>query len=211
MRSLTLFACSALLLQAEIVDRVAIVVGKQVITELQLDEELRIAAFLNRQAVERNLKERQAASDRLIQQILVKREMDLSHYPLPDEADVDQYLDQVRAQFGADGLFDKKLADYGLSLTTVKEHLVLQLMTLRFIEFRFRPDVDISEADIDARYKQEVSTWKETHSGPVPPLDTLKESITKTLVEERIDEALGTWLEETRKQVNIAYLDKTLI
>jgi hypothetical protein len=42
------FAC--LLLpgaRAEVLDRIAIVVGRNVITELQIDEELRVTAFLN--------------------------------------------------------------------------------------------------------------------------------------------------------------------
>ena len=45
----------------------------------------------------------------------------------------------------------------------------------------------------------------------MPTFESQREAIAKALAEERVDEALGTWLGETRKQVNIVYLDKSLI
>ena len=86
-------ACSLLPLHAEIVDRIAITAGRQVITELQLDEELRVVAFLNHQPIARDANARRAAADRLIEQLLIKRDLDLSHYPPPSPADVDDFME----------------------------------------------------------------------------------------------------------------------
>ncbi|MBV9158725.1 MAG: hypothetical protein JO097_20865, partial [Acidobacteriaceae bacterium] len=81
MRSLLLLACFFGPLPAEVVDRIAIIIGRNVVTELQIDEELRVTAFLNNQPVTRDSATRRAAASRLIAQLLVERDMRLSHYP----------------------------------------------------------------------------------------------------------------------------------
>lgn len=198
-------------LRAEIVDRIAITVGQQVITELQLDEELRVTAFLNRQPVARDPDARRAAADRLVEQLLVKREMDLSHYPLPDAADVSDYLEKIRAAFGTDPQWNHELAVNNLSENTLRDHLALQLTTLRFIELRFRPDIGVSDADVGNYYERQMAAWKANHPGAAPPtLAASRESIYKILIEARTDQVLNAWLEESRKQLNIVYLDKSL-
>src|ERR1700761_5966011 len=121
-------------LRAEVLDRIAIVVGRQVITELQLDEELRVTAFLNGQPIARDTAARRAAGGRLIEQLLVRREMEVSHYPLPEAADVSKFEEQVRAAVPRSTDFAVALRNYGLTDEILREHLLLQLTTLQFIE-----------------------------------------------------------------------------
>jgi hypothetical protein len=191
-------------------DRIAIVVDRQVITETQLREELQVTAFLNRQPVDTGVEARRAAADRLVEQELVGREMRLSQYPLPSEDDVNELLEAQRRQFGGAALFDKELERYGLDAGILRRHLRFQLMTLRFIEFRFRPDVQITDADITRYYEHQMQTWKQSHSGPQPGIEESRASIEKALSDQRVDYARSSWLEETRKQVDIVYLDKDL-
>ena len=139
--------CLSLCLQAEIVDRLAITVGKQVITELQLDEEIRVTAFLNHQSLSRDPETRRAAADRLIAQLLIQAEIQLSRYPSPTPEDIDQYFEQIRTQFGSAQLLKAALGKYDLTESTLRAHLALQLTTLRFIEYRFRPDRGSSGSD----------------------------------------------------------------
>lgn len=210
MYRLFLFGCLALSLHAEVIDRLAITVGQRAITELQLDEELRVTAFLNHQTVVRDLAARRAAANRLIEQLLVAREMELSHYPLPDEQDVNEYLEQIRNGFESTDAFAQALGAYDLTEPTLRDHLALQLTTLRFIEYRFRPDFAISDSDIQSYYERQASAWKTTHTGVPPSLEASKESIRSALIAKRTDEALDAWLQESRKQANIVYLDKSL-
>ncbi len=210
MHRLFLIACVVLSLRAEVIDRLAITVRHQAITELQLDEELRVTAFLNHQPVVRDLQARRAAAGRLIEQLLVAREMELSHYPPPDPQDVNDYFEGVRKGFDGPGAFENTLRQYDLTEPTLRDHLALQLTTLRFIQYRFRPDFAISDTDIQSYYEHEVAAWKASHAGPPPALDTSRESIRTALLEKRTDDALDAWLEETRKQANIVYVDKAL-
>jgi len=190
--------CLAGSLGAEIVDRLVVAAGQQTITQLQLDEEIRVTALLNRRAVARDLETRRAAADRLVEQLLIRREMEQSRYPLPGQGDVDLYLEQIRAQNGGETGLAKALAAYQLTENTLRQHLESQLVTLRFIEYRFRPDAEVSDEEIEAAYKGEAGKT------------ATRESIRNTLMEARTDAALNAWLAESRRQVNIVYLDKTL-
>jgi hypothetical protein len=210
MRSLSLIVCLLLPVRGEIVDRLAVAVGSQIITQLQLDEELRTTAMLNHKPVVRDLEERRAAADRLVQQLLIRLEMDLSRYPLPAAKDVDKYLEQIVESNGGSAEFEKTLRSFNLTTETLRLHLELQLTELRFIEYRFRPDASVSDADVEAAYQRQVNSWKQTHTGEPPTLDASREPLRALLVEERTDAALNTWLSESRKQVALVYFDKTL-
>jgi hypothetical protein len=210
MYRLLVITCMLTPLQAEVVDRIAVTVDQQVITELQLDEELRVTAFLNHQPIARNLDARRGAASRLIQQLLVRREIELRHFPLPAPNEIDKFVDQFRTSLPpAD--FGPSLRQYQLTEAILREHLAMQLGTLQFIEFRFRPDLEISSVEIENYYQREISKWKAEHPGAPPPtLAESKESIQNVLSGQRTDDALDTWLQERRKQASIVYLDKSL-
>ena len=211
MRVIFVLVCALLPLRAEIIDRIAITAGPQVITELQLDEELRVAALLNHQPIDRSVSARRAAADRLIEQLLIKREMDVSHFPPPQPGEIDRFVEQVRTAIAATGNFDETLRRYNLSESVLREHLAMQLTTLQFIEFRFRPELGVSPADIETYYQGELARWRAERAGAKPPtLAEEREPIRHKLAEQRTDQALDAWLAESRKQVAIAYLDKTL-
>lgn len=195
--SALLMAIFARLQQAEILDRIAVTIEQQAITESQIDEEVRVTAFLNRQAPQWTIDMRRAAADRLIQQYLVEREMKLGRYPAPGNEEVEKYLAGLRETFGGAAAFRKSLASAGLDTDILKKHLAFQLITMRFIEYRFRPSFEISPQEIEAYQKREKQSVS-------------REAARELLIQQRTDEILSTWLEESRKQVNIVYLDVAL-
>jgi hypothetical protein len=210
MRVFCLIACLLFPAHGEIIDRLAITVGNEVITELQIDEELRVIAMLNHEPVVRSLDARREAADRLVEQLLIKLEMELSRYTLPDASEVDKYYLQIEEANGGAAEIAKTLRSFNLTTEILRSHLELQLTELKFIEVRFRPDVTVSDADVEAAYQRRIAAWKETHTGTPPSLDVSRDSLHAMLVEERTDAALNTWLAESRKRVRIIYLDKAL-
>ena len=180
------------------------------ITQLQLDEELRVTALLNHKPVVRSLEARREAADRLVEQLLIKSEMQLSRYSLPDTGEVDRYYRQIEDANGGAAELDQALRSYNLTAKVLRNHLELQLTELKFIEFRFRPDVTVSDADIESAYQRQVAAWKQSHSGQPPTLEVSREPLRVMLVEEHTDAALNTWLGESRKRVTLIYFDKTL-
>jgi hypothetical protein len=210
MRVFCLVVCLLLPVRGEIIDRLAVAVGNQVITELQIDEELRVTAMLNHEPVVRSLEQRRAAADRLVEQLLITLEMQLSHYTLPDVSEVDKYYQQIEETSGGAAELDKTLHSFSLTPAILHGHLELQLTELKFIELRFRPDVTVSDADVEAAYRRQVAAWKQTHTGQPPTLEVSREPLYAMLMEERTDAALNTWLADSRKRLMIVYLDKTL-
>jgi hypothetical protein len=199
-------------LGAVTVDRLAVTVGRTVITELQIDEELRVSALLNGQPINRDLDSRRGATDRLVEQLLIQHEIDLSRYPAPTEEEIDSYYKGVQQTLGGEARMQQLLTTYDVAEQTLRTHLRAQLGTLRFIEFRFRPDINISEKEIAVEYKNKV---QEMHAldpaANVPPLNSEERArLSQVLLEQRTDAALDTWLAESRKQVNIVYIDSAL-
>lgn len=210
--SAALFLLIAGLLPAfgEIIDRIAITVGNQIITYGQIDENIRLTAFLNRDKLEINAEERKKASARLVEQTLVRRDMDLSSYPLPSTDEAVAALKDIQARFPTVGQYQQALQQYGITEEALKRRLWWQMTLMRFIDFRFRPAVQIPDADIQAYYQQQREKWQKQGVQPIPSLDESRESIEQILTEQRIDEALDKWLAETRTQVAIRYHDEAL-
>ena len=195
---------------ADIIDRIAITVANQVITESQVDDEIRITAFLNREKIDLSAPAKKTAAGRLIEQALIRREMELSRYPLPDAGDAAKSLAGVQAMYPSAADFESALKSYGITVDDLTRRLLWQLTLLRFIDYRFRPGIEIPPADVQAYYHQQVSEWQQKGIKPMPTLDESRDRIEEILTEKRIDQALDQWLEDSRKQVPIRYLDPSL-
>ncbi len=209
-KTILLFLLFSILVPAVTVDRIALVVNHRIVTEIQLDEEIRVTALLNHEPIKRDQQFRRAAADRLVEQELVHHEMELSGFPFPAPEQINTTLDGIANQFGGLDAFQKDMKTYQLNEAILKQHIGFQLMVLRFVDSRFRPDVEISEKDIRDYYQRELAKWRETQKTTPPTLEQSRKSIEKAISDERVDYALASWLEETRKEVSIIYLDKEL-
>lgn len=197
-------------IRAEIIDRIAITVGNQVITESQIDEEIRVTAFLNREKADLNPAAKKEAAGRLIQQALVRREMDVSKYPLPELSSANESLQTLEGLYPNQNAFDEALQLYGITKDELTRRLWWQLTLLRFIDYRFRPGILVTPSDVQAYYRQQLSKWQQAGIKPIPTLDQSRDKIEEILTQNRIDTALDQWVTEARNQVMVTYLDPSL-
>jgi hypothetical protein len=197
-------------LPAEIIDRIAVTAGNQVITESQIDEEIRITAFLNREKLDIGAESRKQAANRLIEQALVRREMDLSHYPLPLAEDASAALAGIKDSYPNETEYAAALKSYGITEADLTRRLLWQFTLLRFIEYRFRPGIQIPDADVQTYYRQQVSGWEQKGINPIPSLEDSRDQIEEILTQKRIDQALDQWMADTRKQAAVSYRDASL-
>ena len=198
------------LLPAEIIDRIAISVGNQIITESQIDEEIRLTAFLNQEKLDLDNAERKKAAARLIEQTLVRREMEFSHYPLPPLSDAARSLETLKTRDKTEAEYQQELDAYGITEEGLKRRLWWQATFLRFIDYRFRPGIQIPDADVQASYQKQLDKWKQDGIQPLPSLEDVRASIEQNLTEQRIDQELDRWLADTRTQVAIRFHDEAL-
>jgi hypothetical protein len=205
-----LLCAFCLLLSAEIIDRIAITVDTQVITESQIDEEIRVTAFLNREKVDLSPGVKKEAASRLIEQAIVRREMNLNRYPLPDARNAADSLASLKATYPSETDFQDALQTYGITQDELSRRLLWQLTLLRFIDYRFRPGIQIPDSDVQAYYRQQVSEWQQKGIKPIPGLEESRAQIEEILTQKRIDQVLNQWIKDTRSQVTITYHDAAL-
>jgi hypothetical protein len=199
------FALVALTASAEIIDRIAVSVGNQVITEDQINDEIRVTAFLNHEKPDLTPAEKRKAAERLVEQTLIRREMALTHYPIPPLSDADAKMKEIERGYPNRDAFLKALQLYGIGEDDLRQRLWWQATLLKFIDERFRPTVQLSNAEIRQYYREQVQKWREQHVSPIPTFEESRSAMEQALMEERVDQALDRWLGDARTQVDIRY------
>jgi hypothetical protein len=121
-----------------IVDRVAIVVGKHVVTESEVLDDLRLTEFIDNEPIDLGPAARRAGAEHLVDQELIRSELEMSGFNPPPAGEADALLRKFR-QNRFQSLADDRAAmlKYGVSEDQLKRRLLWQLTAIRFIDFRF--------------------------------------------------------------------------
>jgi hypothetical protein len=185
----SIWSMAAVPLGAVIVDRVAITVGNKVITESEIDLRIRLTAFENNEKPDFSAASRRQAAQRLIDQKLVEREMDVGRYPraVPEPAK------QLTAS--------ATLKSYGLTPDDLARDLAWQSELLTFLSLRFRPAVQVTDQDVEKYFKDQSLKGE---------LNDVRAQIEEKLTGERADKELDLWLQDQRKRTRIEYALKDL-
>jgi hypothetical protein len=191
-----------------ILDRIAVTVGKQVITEGEVVRDLRVAAFLDQKPVELSGAEKRKAADRLVDQLLIQQEIVFSRIPLSVEEDAAQMLAQVKSQYGSESEYQAALVRDHLTEADVVEHLLTGVRALRFTDLRFRPEIDISEDDLRDFYNKLSEEGRKRGDTNVPTFEASRDDVEKLVTGQRITLALDRWLGAQRTQTQILYRDQ---
>lgn len=201
-----LLLCAAA--SGEVIDRVAVSFGHEVVTLGAIRRQLRMNAYLNGKPPEDTPEARRAAAERLIDQALVKREMELSRYtPIP-MADVRKNVEEYREKLGlTPERFAEVLARYGFSTEEFVNEIYWQATLLRFVQFRFSPSVQVSDDEVQEYYAREyVPRLREMAPGQEPPpIDEVRERVVGILTSQKENAVLEQWLRQGRQLSRIRY------
>ncbi len=129
-----------------VLDRIAVIVGKQVIKTSDIQRAIRLTEFLNREPLNFSEKHKREAAERLIDQQIIRSEIASQGYSRATDSEAGQMLGQIRqSRFGnSSSRLNAALAQYGLTTEELREQLLWQLTVLRFIQQRFQPDSSVS-------------------------------------------------------------------
>jgi peptidyl-prolyl cis-trans isomerase SurA len=203
--------CVLLLLcagRAEIIDRVAVVVGNRVITESEILREVRLTAFLNGAPLDFSSASKRKTAERLVEQRLIGNEMDSSLYPMPEPESVDQMAKDLQTRFPNRERYEQELQRAGITEEDLKAHLRRQLITLRFLEFRFRPGIQVGEDEVNKYFNERLAPeLKKAHPGMEFALDDYRDQVEQALIGELVDKASDTWLKGARDRTRIEFRD----
>lgn len=165
---------------ADVVDRVAVVVGKEVLTQSEVEEALRVTEYINGEPLDLSAARRRAAAERLVDQQLLRNEMAAMHFAMPTASETNTVFEEFVRRRGAGD--HAGLERYGVTQDQLREQLGWQLAVLRFTDVRFRSDV-VAAND---------SAGASSADRQVPGAET-------------VDQQMENWLKEARANTRIVF------
>ena len=209
-RLMTIMLVSALLAWPVIIDRIAVVIGRSIIKDSDIDRDLRVTEFLNGDALDVGNAARKKAASRLIDQVFIRREIEVGDYPNATLQQADAQISQLeRQKFRTPAAFEEALKRYGIAEIDLRTQLQWQLTILNFIDIRFKPAVLVTEEEIEKYYNQHAAALRREHPGK-SSLDEVREEIRNLIAGERENQEFFAWLEDQRKDTEIQYLEASL-
>jgi len=172
---------------AAVVDRIAVVVGTHVFTETEVEREVRLTQFQNNAPLDLSAKARRDAADRLVDQQLIREDMQGAGYQQPTEAQAGELLaDFQQSHYRTQAEFDAALAKYGITPAELKQQLVWEQTAIQFTQLRF--------ANIEAPTVSESA--ERAQPGAAAPAPAKAPTI---------DEQLDAWLKEARTNTKVQF------
>lgn len=192
---------------AAIIDRVAVSVGNRAIAESEVLGEIRVVAFLNGATPDLGAVDKRATAERMVEQKLIRAELEASRYPLPTPGEVAPVLEKFkREHFPSAEEYLRQLRAAGLTEQDLKDELLWERTLLRFIEIRFRPAVQVSDEDIQGYFATVVEpAAKKAHPDQPVSLKDFRDQIDQTLTGQREDKEMDAWLNEARRRTEIVF------
>jgi hypothetical protein len=210
-RTFCIVMISCLAASAVIIDRIAIVAGNAIIKDSDIERDIRVVSFLNRQKLSFDAATRREAADRLIDQLLIQREIDVGEYQVPPESDAAKLLQNTeRDRAPSPQAFSHLLAGYGLSVEQLRAYLYWQLTVLRFIDQRFRPAVLVTDDDVQNYYREHTAQFRKAPDGQHESLDDARPEIREIITNQKINQQFDRWIRSRRRSTNIQFLEESL-
>jgi len=155
------------------------------------------------------LQSRQQELDKLINQELIRQEME--NFPIPEsdraqvEKEVQANLDNLRNSYAEIGGLPALLRQLGLE----QDELVVKVRTLvlseKFISLRFGPFITVSDAEVEAYYLDKLLPQLQQKGIAVPPLAAVTGQISALLREEKKSLAWLQWIDNIKIHSRIEY------
>lgn len=195
----------------ELLDRVAITVGLEVITEQEIYEQARIAAFLDGREAAYTQQTLRETADRMVMQRLLLLDMRANGFPMPSEEELDRALAASwKENWGSQQAFDQSATAAGLDPLAIRLFLRAAVATLNYIDFRFRPSVRVAESVLLERYLEAYPLKSEAGAPDPPPFEEVRDDLEERLLEESVTLAVERWMEDARTQLGVRYLPEVL-
>jgi hypothetical protein len=189
-----------------VLDRMAVIVGKHVIKTSDIDWDLRVTAFLNRQPLNLSPTAKRQSGERLIDQELIRQEIVTGNYKRPPDSEAAALLNNLRRDRfgGSDEAMRVALQHYSISEDQLRTQLLWQLTVLRFIDQRFRPAIIVSDDEVRAYYTQHLADLRRQYPND-NGFEALEPKVRSLIEGQRINQNLEEWLSEGRKNTRIEY------
>jgi len=205
------FLCFAPPCAAQVVDRMVATVNAGVKTDLITYSDLmwQLALQPNTVLDNPNSADLNRALRLLIDQRLILQEAEKIPTIVPTQKEVSDARDELARQFASPLEFQQRLQRVGLTSEKLDEIVEQRLKMEKYLDFRFRNFVVISQKEI-ADYYQNIYVPRLRTRSPgriVPSLDQARAEIETTLMEAKIESDMDTFLDTARERAEIVILN----
>ena len=199
--SILLFAI-ALPASAGIVDRVAAVVDRQVITVSEVNQMVELRFFArNKGESEDDFRHR--ILDSLIAQALRFRDVErFGAEDIPKDS-IEARVTEIAKRFPTPADLDEALKRVELTPDELRALVKRQLQVEAYIQERFAPLVFVSNDEIDAYYRGTWSQQRRQRGLAIPPIAEVREEIRALLRASRLQEEIEKWTTQLRERANV--------
>jgi hypothetical protein len=192
------FSGSSPFQSARVVDRIVARIEGDILLQSQVRE---LGAF--QQLVGGHAESDDKLLQELIEQWIVETEATASHFPPAAKSEVDRELLRISQQFPSPEKYASRLNELGLSADQVRQLLTRQIYVERYVDYKFRPSVQIEPAEIDAYYQKELLPELAKSNQPAPRLAEVEDQIREVLIQRGISDQTAKWLDETKSRLKI--------
>ncbi len=158
---------------------------------------------LYQQLVNGRSDDRDALLKELIEQSIVKTEATAAAFPSPTDADEERALAELAKHFASREAFEARLRELGLSDSAVRRLLVQQILSARYLDYKFRPAAQVDRAEIEKYFQEEFVPQFQARGQAPPPLDAVRDQIRELLVQRGISRRAAQWLDEARSRLKV--------
>ena len=196
-----------LLVAGKTIDRVVAVVNAHAILLSEWDTAARLEALLDHKPLTTITDTtRHATLDRMIDQELLRGEMENSSVTRSSSEDVAAKLKEVRQQFpnaSTDQQWNALLAQYGVTEAEVEAAVTSELDGLRLLDFRLRSSALPDPAQIERYYHSVYEPAMRAKRARPAPLPDVTQRIREILTEQKLTDLTTTLLQTLRSQANV--------
>lgn len=186
----------------EVLDGIVAKVNGHIILQSDWEDEQRYEAFMNDRPLTQLMQaDRKAALDHLIDQELLREQINPSESTSVSPEEIAKRLDEVRKQYAPSGdgsSWQAALARYQLTEDEIKNKIALELALNRLVDSRLRPSVQIDEKSIESYYNQEFLPQLRKAGNQDVPLPQVSPKIKEILTQRKVDDLLVAWLQDLR-------------
>lgn len=198
----SLVATVALSAQAAVVDRVAAVLDRQVLTVSEISQMVELR-FFPREAKQSTDEYRRAVLEALIAQALRFRDVErFGAQDIPKDS-IEARLHEIAARFSSPAEFEAAVARAELTDDEVRALVKRQLQVEAYIQERFAPMIFVSTEEIETYYGGPWAAQRRARGLRVPPLNEVREEIRALLKSSRLTEEIEKWTTQLRARANV--------
>jgi hypothetical protein len=185
-----------------VVDRIAAVVDRQVLTVSEVSQMVQLR-FFPRPAGQSDDDYRRDILDSLIAQALRFRDVErFGAEDIPKDS-IEARVQEMTRRFPSPADFGAAVVRAELTPDEVRALVKRQLQVEAYIQERFSPLIYIANDDIDTYYRGPWSAQRRERGLAIPPLAQVREEIRSLLKSTRLQEEIEKWTAQLRARANV--------